>query len=197
MKRQAIKEPIIRYIELERKGLVGKLHQGDDVLRLLQKRGFICVEGKLSAFQFALLEALEAAGIEYQLKSFGFDDWHPNPEIEISLPHFIDDRVLLPDGTRGEREIRIPQPTYRTFIYDEPYSVVKNGNAFLHTDERGALNQVLMSCGFVAYRGSVPLSFLQRLTRNGFELAMRSYHDDGVEYEIELQGFIDDRENAD
>lgn len=197
MKSQAVKEPIIRYTELEQKGLVEKLHQGDDVLRLLQQRGFICVEGKLSVFQFALLETLEANGIEYQLKSFGFDDWHPNPEIEISLPHFIDDRVLLPDGTRGGREIRMPQPTYRTFIYDEPYSVVKKGNAFLHTDERGVLTQVLMTCGFVAYRGSVPLSFLQRLTRNGFELAMRSYHEDGVLYETELHGFIDDREQTD
>ncbi|MDW2886689.1 hypothetical protein [Exiguobacterium artemiae] len=197
MKRQAVKEPIIRYTELERKGLVEKLHPGDDVLRLLQQRGFIYVEGKISAPQFVLLKALEANGIEYQLKSFGFDDGHPNPEIEISLPHFIDDRVLLPDGTRGGREIRMPQPTYRTFIYDTPYSVVKKRNAFLHTDERGALTQVLTTCGFVAYRGSVPLSFLQRLTRNGFELAMRSYHEDGIEYEIQLHGFIDDREQAD
>lgn len=172
VKRQAVKEPIIRYTKLEQKGLVEKLHPGDDVLRLLQQRGFICVEGKLSVFQFDLLETLEANGIEYQLKSFGFDDLHPNPEIEISLPHFIDDRILLPDGTRGGREIRMPQPTYRMFIYNEPYSVVKKGDAFLYTDERGALTQVLMTCGFVAYRGSVPLSFLQRLTRNGFELAV-------------------------
>lgn len=190
MKRQAVKEPIIRYTELERKGLVEKLHPGDDVFRLLQQRGFICVEAKISALQFVLLETLEANGIEYQLKSFGFDDWHPNPKIEISLPHFIDDRVLLPDGTRGGREIRMPQPTYRTFTYDAPYSVVKERNAF-------ALTQVLKTYGFVAYCGSVPLSFLQRMTRNGFELAMRSYHENGVEYEIQLHGFIDDREQAD
>ncbi|OAN10151.1 hypothetical protein [Exiguobacterium undae] len=54
MRRQSVKAPIIRYTELEERGLVGMRHERNYLLLSLLKRGFICVEGKVIGTYFDL-----------------------------------------------------------------------------------------------------------------------------------------------
>lgn len=194
MRPQSVKQQTISYTRLEEQGLVRMIDRSEDVLKMLEERAFISIEGKFMSIYSVFLEKLEACKMEYQLKWFANGDLHSSPHTEINLPHFIDDRVLLPDGRRGERQIRPPHSRYKRYEY-EPYSIAVLQNPFLHTDERTALYQVLLTCGFIAYKGRVPVTLLQFLSRHKCEFSMRSCHDEhGWEYEIQLHGFIDDRD---
>ncbi|KNH32450.1 hypothetical protein [Exiguobacterium acetylicum] len=66
MRKQSVRAPRVRYTELEEQELVEMLHEGDDLLRLLKERGFICVEGKVTFAPYRLMLDLEEEGIEYQ-----------------------------------------------------------------------------------------------------------------------------------
>jgi len=194
MRPQSVKQLTVSYTQLEKQGLVGMIDRSEDVLKMLEERAFIIIEGQFMSIYSVFLEELEVRKIEYQLKWFANGDLHSSPNTEINLPHFIDDRVLLPNGQRSERQIRPPHPRYKKYEY-EPYSVAVRQNPFLQTDERTALYQVLLTCGFIAYNGRVPVTLLQFLSRRKCEFSMRSYHDEhGWEYEIQLQGFVDDRD---
>lgn len=59
MRRQSVKAPIIRYTELEERGLAGMLHKGGYLLLSLLERGFISVEGRVISTPFQLMEELE------------------------------------------------------------------------------------------------------------------------------------------
>ncbi|WP_393964386.1 hypothetical protein [Exiguobacterium sp. S22-S28] len=129
MRPQSIKQQTVSYTQLEKQGLVGMIERSDDLLKLLQERGFISIEGKFTSIFSFFLEKLEVRKIEYQLKWFANDDSHLHPNTEINLPYFIDDRVLSPNGLRGEREIRPPHSRLKRYPY-EPYSVAVKHNPF-------------------------------------------------------------------
>ena len=196
MRRQSVTAPIIRYTELEERGLVGMLQKDDDLIRLLLERGFISVEGKGTGAPFSFMEELEKEGIEYQMKSFGLDDLHPNPHSEFNLHHFVDDRVMNQEGFRVAREIKPPQ-LVPCNPYKITFSEASRLAAFLTKDNRNALLQMIRTYGFV---GTDELSYrlIRHLNRKKVEFMMRSYVDgENVSYEFQLQTFIDDREDAD
>lgn len=197
MRRQETKEPPVYYTELERRGLTGMSHKDDDPLRLLRQRGLISVElHRGRRFDYDLATELEHERIEYQVKSLGPDESSLCPRLEFSLPHFIDDRVLLPDGRRGEREVR-PSERLALQHYFGKYSEVVKLSPFLHTDLPMAQLQMVRGHGFIAWSGSLPSRSINQFVRQGIEFAMRGYFGgDTVVYEVQLHGFIDDREES-
>ncbi|HCV52846.1 MAG TPA: hypothetical protein DGL70_05725 [Exiguobacterium sp.] len=198
MRRQETKEQLVYYTELERRGLTGMLPKDTDPLQLLRQRGFISVElHRGRRFDYDLATELEHEGIEYQVKSLGPDESNPCPRLEFSLPHFVDDRVLLPDGHRVEREVR-PSKRLTRQRYFGKYSDVIKVNPSLHTDQSIAQLQMIRGHGFIVWRGSIPFRSIDQFVRQGIEFAMRGYFGgDTVVYEVQLHGFIDDREEAD
>lgn len=196
VRRQSIRAPIIRYTELEETDLIEKLDEGDDLLRLLQERGFIRVEGKANRTPFRLMLELEQEGIEYQMKSFGCDGLHPTPHSEFSLPHFIDDRVMNEEGVRVGRQIKPPHLIPRNPL-EITFSEAAEMAPFLTKDNRNGVLQMIRTFGFV---GTEELSYrlVQHLSLKKVDFMMRSYVDEEkVTYEFQLHGFIDDREDAD
>lgn len=196
MRKQSVRAPLVRYTELEEQGLVEMLHEGDDLLRLLQERGFICVEGKVTFAPYRLMLDLEKEGIEYQVKSFGFDDLHPNPHSEFSLPHFIDDRITNAEGFREERRIKPPN-----FVPHHSFNMTFSEAAayapFLTENNKNGVLQMIRNFGFV---GTDHLSYrlIHNMSLRKTEFMMRSYVDqDAISYEFQLDGFVDDREDAD
>lgn len=150
MRRQETKEPLVYYTELERRGLTGMLPKDTDPLQLLRQRGFISVElHRGRRFDYDLATELEHEGIEYQVKSLGPDESNPCPRLEFSLPHFVDDRILLPDGHRGEGEVR-PSERLALHHYFGKYSEAVKLNPFLHTDLSLAQLQMVRGHGFIA-----------------------------------------------
>lgn len=196
VRRQSVRAPIIRYTELEARGLVEALYEGDDLLRLLQERGFICVEGNVRSAPFRLMLGLEQKGIEYQMKSFEHDDFHPNPHSEFSLPYFIDDRSTNEEGFRVAREIKPPRLIPRN-PFEITFSEASEMAPFLTKDNRNDVLQMIRTYGFV---GTDELSYrlIHHLNLQKVEFMMRSYVDGkNVSYEFQLQSFSDDREDAD
>lgn len=198
MRRQKTKEQSVYYTELERRGLTGMLPEDADPLHMLRQRGFISlVVHRGRHFDYDFATELEQEKIEYQVKSFGPDELYPFSHLEFSLPHFIDDRVLLPDGRRGEREVR-PSKRLTRQRYFGKYSESVKRTTSLHTDLPIAQLQMVRGHGFIAWSGSLPSRSIDQLVRQGIEFAMRGYFEgDTVVYEVQLHGFIDDREEAD
>ncbi|ASI36865.1 hypothetical protein A0126_18800 (plasmid) [Exiguobacterium sp. N4-1P] len=197
MRKQSVRAPrVVRYTELKEQGLVEMLHEGDDLIRLLQERGFICVEGKVTFAPYRLMLELEEERIEYQVKSFGVDDVHVNPHSEFSLPHFIDDRIINVDGFREPRRIKPPNFVPRN-IFDMTFSEASAYTPFLTEDNKKGLLQMIRNFGFV---GTNHLSYrlVHNLNLRKTEFMMRSYVDhESISYEFQLEGFIDDREDSD
>lgn len=73
---------------------------------------------------------------------------------------------------KDEREIRPPHPQLKRYSY-EPYRVAVAHNPFLHMYEHTVLYQVLLICGFIAYRGRAPVTVLQFLSGRKYESSMR------------------------
>lgn len=148
-------------------------------------------------FYYDFATELEQEKNEYQLKSFGPEELYPCPHIEFGLPYFIDDRVLLPDWRRGEREVR-PSKRLTRQRYFGKYSELVKLTTSLHTELSIVQLQLVRGHGFIVWSGSLPSRSIDQLVRQGIEFAMRGYFEgDTVVYEVQLHGFIDDCEEDD
>ncbi|MGE6707893.1 hypothetical protein [Exiguobacterium artemiae] len=130
------------------------------------------------------------------MKSFGFNDLHPNPHSEFSFPHFVDNRIVNEEGFRDVCEIKPPQLIPRN-PYEITFSEASRMAPFLTKDNRKGLLQMIRTYGFV---GSDELSYhlVHHLNLRKVEFMMRSYVDGkSVSYEFQLQSFTDDREDVD